>query len=55
MKNNKIQQLLSAVDKEIIDIELQQRNEKHFKHWAKRWYHRYHELPVKKSTYPVQS
>ena len=55
MKNNSefYHEPTRETDQEIIDIELEKRNEKHFKHWARRWYHRYHDLPVKSTIYPV--
>jgi len=52
MKNNQYEPI-RELDQEIIDIELEQRNQKHYKHWARRWYHRYHDLPVKEATYGV--
>ena len=36
---------------DVIEAEQNIRNQRQFKIWARRWYHRYHELPVKQKTY----
>lgn len=45
--NELLQEATRLVDIEMAEVEQIKRNEKHFKHWARRWYHRYHELPIK--------
>jgi len=51
--NELLKEATRQLDIELMEVELEQRNQKHFKRWARRWYHRYHDLPVQQPTHRV--
>jgi len=51
--NELFQEATRQLDIELMEVEQQERNTKRFKHWARHWYHRYHDLPVQQPTYRV--